>query len=276
MSSSAALPDSASGSAYQRQSATACQLSIVVPCYNESGNIPLILERFRAVLAGRGDVEVVLVNNGSTDRSAEALASELAKPENAFARAVHVPVNQGYGYGIVSGLRDCRGAYLAWTHADLQTDPLDVLLGFQQLGQAPDPKGTLIRGRRRGRGVVDRFFTWGMGVVASLALQTPLHDINAQPKLFHRSFLELLPAPPDDFSLDLYALYQAAQHQRPVLELPVDFGLRKHGEAKGGGTLRGKMRLVRRTFAYIFALRHSLRRQEQAGQLGVEPVRRAA
>ena len=44
------------------------KLSIIVPCYNESKNIPIILERFAAII-NREDIEVVLVNNGSTDNS---------------------------------------------------------------------------------------------------------------------------------------------------------------------------------------------------------------
>ena len=43
------------------------RLSIVVPCYNEAENIPLILHRFSEVVTS--DIEVVLVNNGSTDES---------------------------------------------------------------------------------------------------------------------------------------------------------------------------------------------------------------
>lgn len=48
------------------------KLSIVVPCYNESKNIPLILEKFSSVIK-RDDVEVLLVNNGSKDSSQEIL-----------------------------------------------------------------------------------------------------------------------------------------------------------------------------------------------------------
>ncbi|MBI3465390.1 MAG: glycosyltransferase [Planctomycetes bacterium] len=81
------------------------QLSIVVPCYNEQDNIPLIFERFRTVLSGREQIEVLLVNNGSTDGSAGVFASELARPDHQFARGVEVQVNQGYGFGILSGLK---------------------------------------------------------------------------------------------------------------------------------------------------------------------------
>lgn len=50
------------------------KLSIVVPCYDEAENIPLILKRFSDVIT-RDDVEVVLVDNGSTDHSPEVLRS---------------------------------------------------------------------------------------------------------------------------------------------------------------------------------------------------------
>ena len=49
--------------------------SIVVPCYNESRGIPSLVERFAALRTGDGDPwELVLVDNGSTDGSAEVLA----------------------------------------------------------------------------------------------------------------------------------------------------------------------------------------------------------
>jgi glycosyltransferase involved in cell wall biosynthesis len=235
------------------------QLSIVVPCYNEAGNLPSLFARFREVLHGRDDVELVVVNNGSKDHSALVIACELDKPENAFARTVLVPVNQGYGFGILSGLRAAAGEYLAWTHADMQTDPNDVLLGFARLMAEPERERCLVRGRRVGRPLVDRAFTVGMGWVASAALAAPLFDINAQPKIFHKSLLASMDDAPWDFSLDLYLLYLAQRKGLRVLEQPVHFGAREHGEAKGGGSLRGKARLTRRTLEYIFKLRQQLK-----------------
>lgn len=235
-------------------------LSIVVPCYNESKNIPRLVERFREVVGGRPSVEVVLVDNGSTDDSQTVFAAELAKPGNGFARVVRVPVNKGYGFGIVSGLRSSHGEFRGWTHADLQTDPNDLLVGFDNLISQPDSRTCFLRGRRVGRNPFDALFTAGMSVIASAVLGTWLHDINAQPKLFHRTFFDSLTRPPDDFSLDLYVLYEAKRRGLTVLTLPVHFGKRAAGEAKGGGTLRGKVRLVRRTFRYILGLRRELGR----------------
>jgi glycosyltransferase involved in cell wall biosynthesis len=231
------------------------RLSIVVPCYNEAANLPLVFAAFRDALQGRPGVEVVLVENGSTDDSAAVFATELALAENAFARVVRVPVNQGYGHGILSGLRQARGEFLAWTHADLQTDPADVLRGFDLLARQPQPERCFVRGRRRGRPLFDRIFTAGMSAVASLLLWSRLRDVNAQPKIFHRSLLAHLDAAPWDFALDLYVLHRANRLGLTVLEQPVCFGKRRHGEAKGGGSLRGKLRLTRRTLACIWKLR---------------------
>jgi glycosyltransferase involved in cell wall biosynthesis len=234
-------------------------LSIIVPCYNESKNLERLLDRFRQVVAGREGVEVVLVNNGSTDDSAEVFAGELARPENHFARCVQVEVNIGYGHGIVTGLRAGQGEILAWTHADLQTDPNDVILGYDRIRQEADPTRVFLRGRRQGRGWFDAFFTGGMSVVASLALGVRLRDINAQPKMFHRRFLDLMADPPHDFSLDLYVLYLARTHAYTILDQPACFGKRRAGEAKGGGSLRGKIKLTRRAASYIVGLRRKLR-----------------
>ncbi|NKW80864.1 glycosyltransferase family 2 protein [Ochrobactrum pecoris] len=104
------------------------KLSIAIPCYNEALNIPLIVTRLREIIVGRDDVEVLLVDNGSKDNTADVLRRELQ--EGDAIRVITVPVNQGYGYGILRGLEAASGEVLAWTHADMQTDPRDVLIAF--------------------------------------------------------------------------------------------------------------------------------------------------
>jgi len=235
-------------------------LSVVIPCYNEGGNLDALAARCRAAAATMGAaerVEFVLVDNGSRDDSAARLAA-LAAGDARFVVAT-VRENIGYGHGILTGLAAARGAVLAWTHADLQTDVGDVVAAYARWRAAAEPQRTLVRGRRTGRAALDALFTGGMSVLASAALGVPLHDINAQPKLFPRAFLAVMTHPPADFSLDLYALYMARRAGWTVLEHPVHFGRRMAGEAKGGGTLRGKWRLIKRTAAYIVKLRAHLR-----------------
>ena len=60
---------------------------------------------------------------------------------------VSISENQGYGYGILSGLRKANSDILAWTHADLQTDPNDLLAGFE-LFIANNNKNIFVKGKR--------------------------------------------------------------------------------------------------------------------------------
>ena len=234
-------------------------LSIVLPCYNEEGNIPLILSRFREVLNGRQKIEVLLVDNGSTDNSKDIFAEELLKPENDFARLVIVEKNRGYGFGIMQGVFAAKADIIAWTHADMQTDPQDVVNLYDKYGKELNDGKAYAKGRRIRRNFFDSFFTWGMSKISSLALGMELDDVNGQPKMFHRSFLAYLNDAPDDFSLDLFLMYQANKNGVKMHTLPVCFADRKYGQAKGGGTLVGKWKLIIRTYRYIMKTKKDLR-----------------
>ncbi|MDN5352874.1 MAG: hypothetical protein PWQ12_1795 [Clostridiales bacterium] len=230
-------------------------LSIVVPCYNERENIPLILERFEKTLGDR-PIEVVLVDNGSTDGSDEVLKALL--PAYPFASSVRVPVNQGYGYGIVFGLRAARGHYIGWTHADMQTDPADISKAYDRLKSAGFPDW-YFKGKRKGRPLFDRFFTVGMSAFETVYLGAFLWDINAQPNLFPASFFNGLQDFPDDFSLDLYMYYQAKRIGLPVRRFEVRFTERIHGASKwNDNTMAAKKKFILRTLDFSRRMKKNL------------------
>jgi glycosyltransferase involved in cell wall biosynthesis len=229
-------------------------LSLVVPCYNEADNLESLRRRFVEIVGQRERLEIVLVDNGSTDRT-PALMWDLFGADE-WATVVEVPQNIGYGHGIMSGLRRASGELLGWTHADLQTDPADALRAAAVV-EAAGEDDIVVKGKREGRPIADEAFTFGMQIVARLALGVELDDINGQPKLFTRRFFErhLLDHAPDDFSLDLFALLQARLNGIPIEHVPVVFAPRLHGEAKGGGSLKTRVRLVKRTLSYIMETR---------------------
>ena len=233
------------------------KLSIIIPCYNEAKNLPLLIEKLQYFK--KINAEVILVDNGSKDNTQEVLQQELAKPGNEFLTSVKVEKNIGYGFGIMSGVRKATGDVIAWTHADMQTDPNDIVVGLQHFHETEHPENLFVKGQRINRNAMDEFFTAGMARISSAALGIALHDINAQPKMFHRSFVNRLEHAPDDFSLDLYVLYLAKKTGMHIIEIPVRFEKRMYGEAKGGGSWKTKMKLIKRTWAYIFQLRDELK-----------------
>jgi glycosyltransferase involved in cell wall biosynthesis len=182
------------------------KFSLVIPCYNEAANLPLLLERGQEV-ARQPNCELILVDNGSTDNSTDVLSKLL--PDYPGCRSIRVEKNQGYGFGILSGLRAATGDVLGWTHADMQTDPQDALRGlalFEQHGP-----NIFVKGRRYGRPFGDVLFTAGMSVFETILLSKPMWDINAQPTIFSRAFFESWHEPPYDFSLDLFLRLQYGQ-----------------------------------------------------------------
>jgi len=232
------------------------KLSIIVPCYNESKNIPLILERFATVIK-REDIEVLLVNNGSTDNSKSVLNNLISN--YSFVKIVNIEVNQGYGFGIISGLNEAKGQFIGYTHADMQTDPADLLRALKILEQQPNPQNCFIKGDRKGRNLFDQFFTVGMSMFETFYLGIKLWDINAQPNIFHKSFFESVKNRcPKDFALDLFLLYMAKRNRLDVVRFDVIFPKRIYGESSWNTGFASKWKFIKRTIDFSVKLKKIL------------------
>ena len=231
------------------------KLSIVLPCYNEEKNIPLILEKFNNCIK-TADIELILVNNGSTDYSDDVLEKLL--PKYSFAKTVKVEVNEGYGYGITQGLNSAKGEFICYTHADMQTDPEDVLIGLEIIKKSPNPENCFVKGDRKGRGFFDQFFTIGMSVFETIYMRTTLWDINAQPNILHRDFFKSLDNVPKDFSLDLYFLYMAKKRGLNIIRFDVVFPPRIHGVSSWNNGFSSKWKFIKRTINFSAKLKKEL------------------
>jgi len=231
-------------------------LSLVIPCYNEAKNLPLLLGRCAALTAQRDDIDIVLVDNGSRDETPAVLAELL--PRHRGCSSVRVDVNQGYGFGILSGLRAAKGRILAWTHADMQTDPMDALKGLEYFTSAANPERIFAKGSRYGRPLADVAFTTGMSVFETALLRHAMWDINAQPTMFHRNFFATWSDPPHDFALDLFAYFTARKAGLEIKRFPVRFGERAHGVSHWNVNWSAKAKFIRRTMDYSFRLRRQL------------------
>jgi len=230
------------------------KFSLIIPCYNEAANIPLLLERCKAMTCFP-DIEIILVDNGSTDGSAIVLENLL--PQYPGCRGIRVEQNQGYGFGILTGLRAAKGKIIGWTHADMQTDPQDALRGlelFEKYGS-----NIFVKGRRRGRPLADVAFTVGMSFFETMLLAKPMWDINAQPNMFNRTFFETWEDPPNDFSLDLYVYFQAQCKGLPIHRFPVIFSDRAHGVSHWNVNWASKRKFIWRTVNFSLKLRKILK-----------------
>lgn len=129
------------------------EFSIVVPCHNEEGNLPPLVEAIDRVLSPL-DVayEVVITDDCSSDRSWEVL-KELAGKDPRV-RGQRLRENRGESAASWAGMQMARGRYIVTMDADLQNDPADLPGFIEGLKQADCVCGTRVESRGEGDHVI--------------------------------------------------------------------------------------------------------------------------
>jgi glycosyltransferase involved in cell wall biosynthesis len=229
------------------------ELSIVLPCYNESGNIPNILKRYSALLKEIA-LELILVNNGSTDSSKEIFAEQIKNPEYQFARVVEVPKNIGYGHGIQFGLTYCKAQVIGYSHADLQCPPEDILKAYRLYQNQSIQGKVLVKGRRLERRKDKTFVSAVYNKLSEMVTGYSLGDINGQPKIFPREFLPELICGPHDFSYDLFVLVWVSKKAIPIKEIDVVFETRQFGQSKWAHNRFSKIKTILKSILRLFQI----------------------
>lgn len=231
--------------------------SIIIPCYNEEKNIENLVQEFKKLINRHYPIELILVNNGSIDNSKSVL--DKVSNENNFIRVVTVEKNQGYGFGILAGLKEATGEYLGWMHADLQTSPSEICKCISYLKNHNYPINVFQRGSRRNRPILDTLFTFGMSCFESFLFQTKLWDINAQPTMFSRSFYETWTKAPKDFSLDLYVYVIAKKQQLQIRRFPIQQHHRVAGTSSWNTGIVSRIKLAKSVMSYSVTLQQLLK-----------------
>ena len=231
-------------------------ISLVIPCYNEQDNLEKLLTKISYVLKkfSKERIEIVIVNNGSTDNSEKIIKQHELFHQNLIS-LINIKKNKGYGDGINQGINFSKGDVVCWFHADLQFDPVEALNIYTEYKDKFLNQNILLKGNRINRSLFDSFFTFGMTCLTFLLFGKKINDINAQPKIFKRSMLKFINNPPIDFSYDIYFLLVALNNNIKIQEFPVKWYDRNAGEAKGGGSFKLKLKLTLRTIKFLFNLR---------------------
>ena len=123
-------------------------LSVIAPVYDERDNLEPLVRELMEVLAPLGPLEILLVDDGSTDGSAEVIA-DLARRTEGTVRGLHFRANRGQTAAIDAGFRAARGRIVVTIDADLQNDPRDIPRLAAALGEADAAVG--YRRQRRDR-----------------------------------------------------------------------------------------------------------------------------
>ncbi len=228
-------------------------LSIILPCYNESKSIEE-LHKKAIYLTQNYNVEIIFLNNGSTDNSWKIINSLEEYPEIKFIKLLK---NKGYGYGIKYALNYCKGIYIGWTHADLQTDLFDIIQAYKIISNLKNKNIKLcIKGIRLGRPFIDKFTSDTMSLLANiLFLTNKLREINAQPSIYDKSMLKALQNGPDNYNFDIYAFLVANSRSFEFVRFPVLFPNRIYGSSHWNINFLSKIIFIFSTIKELFKLR---------------------
>jgi len=205
-------------------------LSLVLPALNEAENLPPLLKNTKAVLDNLAiSYEIIVVDNGSSDNTAEVL--ELLKKEIPELKTVIVPRNIGFGNGILQGLYVSQGKVLGFMDADGQIEPrclAEVYLNLKTKG-LDFCKGVRLT---RGDGWLRYAASKAYNLLFKLLFGGNINDLGGKPKVFTREFYEKVAPISKDWFLDTEIAIKMIKQGGKMEEMPNSFLVRSGGRSK--------------------------------------------
>lgn len=236
-------------------------ISIVLPAYNEAENLPqAVAAATAAASAVTDDYEVIVVNDGSRDNSAEILTR--LKHDYPYLRVVTHEVNRGYGGAVRSGYAAATKELVCLNAADNQFD-LRELTRFLPFF----PEADIVVGDRAQRqdNPIRRLNAWGWNTLVRLLFGYTARDIDCGFKVFKRSVLPHVHLTSNGAMVDTEFLVGAKVRGFVIKETPVTHLPRLKGKPTGAN-LRVILRAFRDLFRFYWRLRGELRQEKQAAK----------
>jgi glycosyltransferase involved in cell wall biosynthesis len=203
------------------------KLSISAPLYNESKNcVAGIKDMLKQLNKEVKSFELILVNNGSTDDTGKIIEKIKSKHKNIV--TVHLKTNQGYGGGIIAGLKKSKGEYVGNTILDGQIDGKDLVRVFNNMIKEKADIGKSVRVKRHD-GIKRKIFTIGYESVINILFLTNIRDINGYPKIMKRQIFNKLNIQNKNWFIDTEIMLKAKKRKLKISQTPVIFRKRQGG-----------------------------------------------
>lgn len=208
------------------------KISIIIPVYNEAATVGAIIDKVRSLDLGRDvDKELIVVNDGSSDGTREALAPY----ENVDGvRVHHSPVNLGKGSSVRIGFSFASGDLVTIQDADLELDPAE----YKQLIQPiVDGSADVVYGSRfAGKGRKGKLTFWmankALAALTNTLYRASLTDIETCYKVFRADVIPQLTLKAARFEIEPELTAQLLKRGFRIRELPIGYAPRTHDEGK--------------------------------------------
>jgi glycosyltransferase involved in cell wall biosynthesis len=217
--------------------ARALTLSVVVPVYNERYLVRELLQRVLAVrIDGISAIEVIVVDDCSTDGTRELLRTFVAEHGDGRMRLLEQSANQGKGAAVRRGIADARGDLIVFQDADLEYDPRDyarlVRPFFEDDADVVFGSRFAVADRRR-----VLYFRHALGnrlltLLTNWATDLTLSDMETCYKMFRSRILKSIPIRSNRFGIEPELTLKAAKRNLRIFEVPVNYSGRTYREGK--------------------------------------------
>lgn len=204
-------------------------LSIIIPVYNEQHTVGEVLKRVFGVTIPGWQKQVIVVDDGSTDRTKESLIKWQKK-----ATVLFQPVNQGKGSAVTTGFSHATGDVILIQDADLEYSPSDY---GKLLEPFADSRVTVVYGSRFLGAHLSTMYLYALGNkfvtwVTNIFFNTNITDMETGYKVFRRAVLDgmTIRARRFDFEPEFTAKILKSGHQ--IYEVPISYFGRKFSEGK--------------------------------------------
>lgn len=206
-------------------------LSIVVPFYNEGGNLLKLHKELCSVLIRTNfNCEIIYVDDGSVDQSSQIIIQNINKNDgNLSTKLVQLRRNSGQTAATLAGIDQSQGKFICLIDADLQNDPSDILTMLKKIDSGFD----MVIGWRNDR--KDNIFRSFISKIANyfikLIFNVPFHDLGCSLKIIRRNVLEGLRLYGESHRILPLILYWRGAN---ILEITVNHRKRLSGKSKYG------------------------------------------
>ncbi len=205
------------------------KVSVIVPAYNEEENIREILRMLMDVEQVLPSMEVIVIDDGSTDGTVEEVAKFSSR-----VKLIEHENNQGKGAALATGFDEASGEVVVVQDADLEYSPYDIPRLVKPIlsGEADVVFGSRFKGTRKGMKFMNYVGNKLLSLTTKLLYGEPITDVMTGHKVFAKRVIKSMDLTEDGFKIEPEIAAEVFQGGWRYAEVPIMYTRRKMGKTK--------------------------------------------